>query len=192
MLKVVGAVNTRAMRVLWLAEELGLDYEHVDVHPHDPAVTALNPLGKVPVLVDDDMVLTDSTAILTWLAEKHGRFTYPAGTPERARQNAITHFILDQFEGVIWTATRHSFILPKERRMPAIKDSLRWEFGESQRHFARLLDGEYLMPEFTIADIIAGHCGLWAKAAKFPIGEPLGSYTARMLGRPAAQRAAAR
>lgn len=193
MLKVVGASRTRALRVLWMLEELGLGYEHVAVMPQTPEVLALNPLGKVPVLVDGDHVLTDSTAILTWLAETHGALTFPAGSPERARQDAITHFLLDQFDACIWTGARHTFILPEQHRLPAIKDSLRWEFERSQRHFERLLTGEFLMGErMTIADIVAAHCGLWARVAKFPVGEVLAAYTARLTARPAFQRAAAR
>ena len=61
------------MRVLWALEELGLEYIHHSAAPRSEQVRALNPLGKIPILVDGDAVLTDSTAILTYLADKHGR-----------------------------------------------------------------------------------------------------------------------
>lgn len=191
-MRIVGTVRSRTLRVLWMAEELGLDYEHDPAPPQSPAVRALNPQGKVPVLVDGDLVLTESTAILTYLADRHGALTYPAGTVDRARQESLMHFLLDQFDACIWTAARHSFVLPEERRLPAIKDSLRWEFDRSQRHFEHLLTGEFLMEKMTIADVIAAHCGLWARLAKFPVGEVLAEYTARLTARPAFQRAAAR
>jgi glutathione S-transferase len=82
-------------------------------------------------------------------------------------------------------------VLPEEVRLPAIKDSLRWEFERSQRHFERLLQAEFLMDRMTIADIVAAHCGRWAMLAKFPVGPALAAYTERLTARPAFQRATA-
>ena len=47
MYKVIGNTQTRTLRVLWVLEELGQAYEHVKAPPRDPAVTAVNPAGKV-------------------------------------------------------------------------------------------------------------------------------------------------
>ena len=49
----------------------------------------------------------------------------------RARQDSVVHMLLDEFDAVLWTSARHSFILPEERRLPEIKDSLKWEFATS-------------------------------------------------------------
>lgn len=92
---VYGAVRSRAFRVLWLLEELGLDYSHVPAGPQSEEIRKISPLGKIPVLVEGDAVLRDSTAILTYLADKHGGFTHPAGTIARAQQDAWTFRILD-------------------------------------------------------------------------------------------------
>ena len=70
-LTVTGPVRSRTFRVLWLLEELGLDYEHRIEMPHSEAVNALNPLRQVPVLQDGDTVLTVSLAILNYLADQY-------------------------------------------------------------------------------------------------------------------------
>ncbi|MEO0830066.1 MAG: glutathione S-transferase N-terminal domain-containing protein, partial [Pseudomonadota bacterium] len=132
MYTVIGGVNSRAMRVLWLLEELGEPFEHVPAPPRSDDVVAVNPGGKVPVLVDNGVPVPDSTAILTYLSDKHGAFTYQAGTLDRARQDSMTQFLLDEFDAALWMAARHSFILPEELRQSAVKDSLKWEFRRSQ------------------------------------------------------------
>jgi len=193
MLKLIGNVKSRTFRVLWMLEELGLKYEHNPEMPRSDAVRALNPLGKVPVLIDGDTVLTDSTAIMTYLADREGKLTFPAGTLERAKQDSHTFFVLDELDACLWTAARHSFILPEEQRIPAVKDTLKWEFERSQKHFAeRLGNGPWLMGnEFTVPDIIAAHCGTWAINAKFPLTEPaFRDYIDRARERPAYKRAA--
>jgi glutathione S-transferase len=191
---VVGNVKSRALRVLWMLEEIGQPYSLQVEMPRSDAVKALNPLGKVPVLIVDDIPLTDSTAILTFLADRHGALTFPAGTIERARQDGRTHFVLDEMDAVLWMAARHSFILPEEHRVPDIKPSLKWEFERSVTAFETLLgEGPFLMGEtMTIADIIAAHCGGWAIGAKFPVESPVfRDYVERLRARPAFARALA-
>ena len=120
-LKIVGATRSRTLRVLWLAEELGVDYEHLPEMPRSETVTKLNPLGQIPVLIDGDIVIPDSLAILHYLADRAGRLTYPAGTPERAIMDARINFVLSELEAPLWMAARHSFVLPEDRRHPEIK-----------------------------------------------------------------------
>ena len=189
--RVIGSTRTRAFRVVWMLEELELAYDHLDASPGSPEVMALTPSGKVPVLLADGVTLTDSTAILTWLADRHGRFTFPAGSLERARQDGFTGLILDEFEGLLWTAARHSFILPEAMRLPAIKASLMWEFDRNQARLAQRLTGPFLMgSEMTVPDLLLAHCLAWATRAKFPQVAPvLADYLQRMEARPAWQRA---
>ena len=190
---VIGNVKSRALRVLWTLEELGLDYEHVDAGPRSDEVTRISPAGKVPVLVADGVPITDSVAIMTFLADRHGALTFPAGTIDRARQDSLTQMILDEIDAVLWTAARHSFVLPEDLRVGAIKDSLKWEFARSEKALVDRMaeDGPFLMGEtMTIADILLAHCGGWAIAAKFPISEPrLRDHIAMMRDRPAFHRA---
>lgn len=185
---VIGPLRTRTFRVLWMLEELGVPYRHEAHMPRSDAVRALNPAGKVPVLVADGVPLTDSAAIIQFLADRHGRLTMPAGTIERARQDGFTQFLLDEFDALLWTAARHSFILPEHLRHGAIKDTLRWEFRNAEAELARRLGrGPYLMGEaFTVPDIILTHCCNWARVARFPIEEPtIRDYLDRTRARPA-------
>ena len=141
----------------------------------------------------DGTPLTDSTAILTFLADRHGQLTFPAGSIERARQDGLTNCLLDEFDALVWTSARHSFVLPQEQRLPAIKDSIRWEFAQNAARLAgRLGDGPFLMGEtFTIADIIATHCLDWAERARITSDAPaLATYHMRMRDRPAYRRVA--
>jgi len=193
MYKLYGSVKSRAFRVLWLLEELGEPYELINAGPHHPDVLALNTSGKVPVLVDGDAVITDSAAIVTYLADKHGKFTHPAGTIERAQQDAITHLLLDEFDSVLWTAARHSFVLPKDKRVPEVKESLKWEFERNLERLSKRLDGPFLHGgAFSITDIIATHCLNWALVASFPVTDKtMRDYARDMRERPAFKRAMA-
>ena len=194
MYEVIGGVHSRAFRVIWMLEELGLDYVHTPEKPRSELVTSLNPSGKVPVFRDGDAVLTDSSAIITYLADKHGDLTFPAGTVERARQDAMTHMILDELDAVLWTGARHSFILPEEKRVPEVKGSLKWEFARNVKRLAEQFEGPFVMGEkMTVADIVLTHCLNWAYSAKFPLEEDkLLSYAKSMRGREAFKRAAAK
>ena len=192
MYTVIGNPRSRTVRVLWLLQEMGVEYDHESIAPHSDEARAANPVGKIPVLLDGDHAFTDSTAILTYLADKHGQFTFAAGTQERAIQDGHTNFLLDEFDACLWAAGRHARYLPEERRVPAVIDSLKWEFERSRRRFVdRLGAGPFLMGDtMTIADIVAAHCGRWAKGTEFPVDQPeFTEYVDRMVARPAFRRA---
>ena len=191
-MKVYGSKRWRSFRVIWCLEELGLDYEIADVFPRSDEIRAVNPLGQVPALEVDGEVLTDSLAILHFLADRAGRLTRPVATPGRAAMDARINFVLTEMEAPLWLAARHSYVHPQERRHPEIKPWLREDFAEAERKFATLLgDGPWLCgAEFTIADIVAGHVADWAQAARFEIAtEALEDYRARIRERPAYRRA---
>lgn len=195
MYRVIGTAKSRARRVLWMLEELGQPYDHIPANPQSDGVAQFNPAGKVPVLIDDGTPITDSTAILTYLADRHGDLTHPAGTLNRARQDSLTQFLLDEFDAALWLAARHSFILPEEMRLGAIKNTLRWEFEASQKTLVhRMSEGPFLMGDrLTVPDLILTHCLDWALSARFPITEHrLTGYLDQMRLRPAYQRAMAR
>ena len=170
----IGNMRSRAFRVLWMLEELGEPYVHRSASPHSAEVLKWNLAGKIPVLVEDGVAITDSTAILEYLADKRGRFSSPSGTLERAKQDSWTNFLLDEFDACLWAAARHSFVLPPERRVPDIKETLKWEFARSLKTLAsRVGEGPFLMGDnMTVPDFILAHCGLWARVAKFDIDEP--------------------
>ena len=187
-LTVTGPVRSRTFRVLWLLEELGLEYEHRVEMPHSDAVNALNPLKQVPILQDEDVVLTDSLAILHYLSDREARFTYPVGTPERAHMDARINFVLTEIEAPLWMRGRHSYVLPEEMRHPEIFPILDRDIRMAEKKFARLLgDAEFLAgDDFTIADIVAGHVAGWAAGVDLvDEGGPLATYFGRLKKRPA-------
>jgi glutathione S-transferase len=92
--------NSRSQRVLWLLEELGVAYE-VKRYQRDaktmlapPALLAVHPLGKSPVMVDGAVTVAESGAIIDYLIERYGdgRLIPPAGTPERLRYTYWLHY----------------------------------------------------------------------------------------------------
>ena len=194
MYEVIGNTQSRAFRVMWMLEELGQDYKHSPEKPHSEMVSKLNPSGKLPVFKDGDEVLTDSTAIIAYLADKHGALTHPCGTIARARQDGLTHLILDELDSVLWVATRHKFILPEEKRVPDVIGSLKWEFEAHIARIAERLEGPFLMGDkMTVPDIILTHCLNWAYGAKFTYEqENLLAYAKAMRGRDAFKRAVAK
>ena len=85
--------NSRSQRILWLLEELGLQYEIVRYERDKasslapPALKAIHPLGKSPVITDDGQVIAETGAIVEYVIERYGagRLIPPPGTPERVR-----------------------------------------------------------------------------------------------------------
>jgi glutathione S-transferase len=92
--------NSRSQRILWLLEELGLDYE-IRKYQRDPTtmlappeLKAVHPLGKSPVITDGDTVVAESGAIIEYLVGRYGdgRLVPPAGTPARLRYTHFLHY----------------------------------------------------------------------------------------------------
>lgn len=191
MYTVIGPVKSRAFRVMWMLEELGEPYTHVPAAPRSDEARRYNPTGKVPALVDGNETLTDSMAIVTYLADKHGRLTAPAGTVARARQDALTFWLIDEFDAILWAAAKHSFILPEDKRMPAVKDVLKDEFSASAALLSGRLDGDFLIGDsISVPDILACHCLNWAIGAGFPrVDDKLANYAKNLRRRPAFQAA---
>ena len=116
---------TRSIRVRWTLQELGIDFEAVPVNllageHHSPAFLKLNPAGKLPVLVDGDMVLTESIAIVLYLAEKYrDKGLMPADLQQRAQLMRWLLFTTTELEQPLWRMARHTRLYPEEKRLPA-------------------------------------------------------------------------
>lgn len=189
---VYGTARSRALRVMWMLEELGLAWDHVPCAPQSEAIIAVNPAGKIPALVVDGVTLTDSVAIVQFLADRAGSLTAKAGTLERAAQDGFKQFCVDEVEGPLWTAGKHSFALPEGLRVPQVKEAARWEFARAMQTLAaRLGDRPFVTGEaFTVPDLLLGHCAGWAVAAKFDLPDgAVGAYFKRLRARPALRRA---
>ena len=140
MLKLYGCPNTRSMRVAWALEEAGADYDYEAVilvkgEGRRPSFLRVNPSGKLPVLVDGDLVLSESSAICTYVGDLFpaSRLTPAFGTADRGRYNQWMAFAIAEFEQPLGTIAKHRFGLPKELRVPAVEEAAKWEFGRACR-----------------------------------------------------------
>jgi glutathione S-transferase len=116
---------TRAQRVRWTLQELGVEFEAESVNlnageARRPEFLALNPAGKLPVLVDGDQVLTESVAIALYLAEKYPHAgLLPTDLAQRAQAYRWLLFTTTELEQPLWRMARHGFLYPEEKRSPA-------------------------------------------------------------------------
>ena len=200
-MKLYGCHNTRSLRAIWALEEAGAEYDYTFVNlfkgeGRRPEYLALNPAGKLPTLVDGDFTLTESGAIVAYVADK-----FPASglVPAEPRLRAETlrwmFFAVGELEQPLWTIAKHRFALPKEQRVAGIEPTAASEFDAA----ARLVDGAlgdrtFLVADrFTAADIFVTHSLAWAVSTKLALPSArLGAYMNANLARPAAQRAVAR
>ena len=194
MYNVLGSTRNRTLRVIWTLEELGVPYNQITGAPGSEDVKAYNKTGKVPALVFDGEVFTDSVAIIYFLSDSHNLLTFSAGSLDRLKMDGHINFLLEEFDSLLWIAAKNSFINPPDRRVEAVKPVLKWEFERSLERLEQRLGGNYLMGErFTIADILATHCLNWASKAKFPEGnEIIKNYAIRCRAREAYKRALAK
>lgn len=199
MYDVYGMPRSRTTRVVWALEEIGADYRYhlVDLSKGEgqrPDYLKLNPFGKVPVLVDGDLVLRESAAICAYLGDKHpeSELVPRPGTAERAIYDQWSYFVLTELEQPLWTAAKHRFVYPQEKRVPAILELVPWEFGRAAAVLAKGLKGRnYLVGDnFTMTDILAAHTLGWARGYKIPHGIALlDEYEQRISARAALARA---
>lgn len=201
MIQLYGHAKTRSLRVSWMLEELGTEYQFIDVDlssgaaRREPFVT-LNPGGKVPVLVDGDLILTESAAIVTYLGDQYapGSMVPTVGTLLRARYEQWCYFAVTELEQPLWNMAKHRFALPEARRVPAMIDCAAWEFGRALKILEKGLQAPFIFGEhFSAADILLGHTLQWAQAFKLEISSPsILDYLQRLSTRPALARAVAR
>ncbi|MBE0623467.1 MAG: glutathione S-transferase family protein [Burkholderiales bacterium] len=200
-MKLYGYRNGRTLRALWALEEVGAQYDYVEVdllrgEGREPWFLEINPGGKVPVLDDGGTIITESAAVCMQLAERFpGSRLLPApGTPERTDCYKWISFILTELDAPLWTIAKHRFSLPKERRVPAVIDTAIWEFDVAAKILAMgLAKHPFLVGDsFTVADILAGHTLLWAKSTRLELPDSLASYLNSLTMRDAFARARGR
>ena len=127
MIRVHHLNNSRSQRILWLLEELGLPYEVVRYQRDaktmlaPPELRAVHPLGKSPVITDDDITVAESGAIIEYLVERYGegRLQPTLGTPERLRYTYWLHFAEGSAMPPLLLKLVFSF-LPKSPALPAL------------------------------------------------------------------------
>ena len=129
MLKIYGAPHSRASRVVWLANEIGIPYELVpvsfgvpDAECKKPWYLQLNPNGKLPTIDDDGFILWESAAINLYLAEKYKSQMYPSPVQARGKLLQWAFFVANEVEPAVITILRNRIILPPEHRDPVVAD----------------------------------------------------------------------
>lgn len=199
-LKIYGTAASRAARPLWVAQELGLVYEHIPVSylggaTKTPEFLALNPNGRIPVVDDDGVRVWESMACALYLAE---RFK-PAGRPSLAAENHAeqaeilrwSFWVVTECEKEALSFLMHGQLMPAARRKPQLAD-------EAVRHLKtplRVLNQHlqtraYLAGErFTVADVCVASVLAWIERADLLMAHypAMGEWLQRCLARPAFQ-----
>jgi len=123
-LKIYGIPRSRALRTLWVAHELGIPYELVEVKPGAEGSRKAehlrrNPNGQVPYIDDEGLILWESFAINLYLAKKHGGALGPADVTEDGQMTMWSMWAVNEIEPAAGTVLEHSFQLPPAERKPA-------------------------------------------------------------------------
>ena len=202
-MKLYGMQQSRSFRCLWALEESGLQYDYVPIKlrieetdpdsAQNPAYLAVNVQGKVPSLKDGDMTLTESVAILQYIARKA-----PAAglVPKRndqvlAKHDELVSFVLAELEQPLWSKGKHIFALPEEQRIPAMLETAKFEFAKALNTLDHLLeDNEFAIADhFSIVDILLAQTFNWALRFEFDLPQKYVNLRNRHYDRPAAKRA---
>ena len=159
------APNSRAGRIVWLLEELGLPYRmnKMAFHPKDlksDEHRARHPLGRVPVLDDDDVRLYESGAIVEYVLERHknGGLKPAVSAPEYPAYLQWFHYCEGMVMPPVNTIVVQTMLLPPERRDETALGQAQRLLGKALRPVDDALQGkDYLIGAFSAADIMLGH-----------------------------------
>ena len=185
--------QTRSMRVLWLLNELGVEFETV-VHPFDKSLRAeeylaLNPAGRVPALEVDGESWWESGAILELLCERFpekglGR---AIGDPERADFLIWVHFAETMSQHTAALTQQHVALYEDEMRSPVVMKLEAARLGKCLGALeARLAGREYILSGFSAADVAVGQSVYMGQRFRRLDGFPaVSAWWARLQARPA-------
>ena len=186
---------TRSIRVRWVLQELGVEFESIAVNlrtgeHRTPNFLAINPAGKLPVLIDDEQSMTESVAICLYLAEKYPDHNLiPTDLWLRAQLYRWLFFAVTELEQPLWRIARHTSLYPKESRIPAEIPLARQDFTNMSTILeSHLLEQQFVVGDHaTVADFVLAYTLDWANEiqllAPFPT---LVAYMERMYERPKA------
>lgn len=198
-MKLYGTPPTRALRAMWLLNELDLAHEIIPVdlgagEQLTPEFLAINPAAKLPVLVDGDVVLSESAAIQLYLAEKYGD-RFPGGglipgTPEdRGQMYRWLFFLMTEIEAPLWRIALHSFLYAPDEQSAAEIALAKRDCKRMIAVFEQHMQGRDFVvgDRVTVADFNAAYTLDWAKLEDMLDEAPaLRAYLAAMYARPKA------
>jgi len=198
-LRIYGIARTRAFRALWMAAELGLDYEHVPIEIGEAGARsadflAINPNGRLPAIDDDGFVLFESLAITLYLAKKYAHGTlYPGSLHGEARAWQWTLWAVTEVDRGVNIWSLHAVRLPAEERDAGKREeALRVLAAPFRVLDAALAQQPYLVgDEFTVADLNVA--AVISRAVDMDLAAVLNlkNWLMRCLDRPAARVALA-
>src|SRR5918996_5523553 len=156
---------TRSLRVRWTLQELGVDYESIPVNlvageHRRPEYLKINPAGRVPVLVDGDLVLTESVAIVLYLADKYSnKGLIPTDVKERAQVNRWLLFAATELEQPLWRISRHTVLYPEDQRLPGDVILASRDFKEMAAVLEEHMQGRQFVvgDSVTVADFVLAY-----------------------------------
>ena len=203
MIKLYGFGQSRSFRCLWALEEAGLEYEYINkklrIEADDPdsakhpSYMELNVQGKVPTLENGDLVLTESVAILHYIARcaPESGLLPKCSMDVYAKLDELMCFVLAELEQPLWSKGKHWFALPQEHRIPQMFETAKFEFDKAVRTLDHLLgDGDYAIAnQFTLAGILLAHTFNWAIRFEFDVPDHYRALRDRHYDRPAARKA---
>jgi len=180
MMKLYGFGPTRSLRALWGLKELGVEFEFIPVNlqagEHKrPEFLAINPAGKVPVLVDGDLVLPESAAIVLYLAEKYPeKGLMPAKLEQRAQVYRWVLFAVTELEQPLWRITKQSFLYPEHKRIAKDIDLAREDFTAMAAVLERHMEGRQFIvgDRMSVADCVTAYLMDWANEHQLLEGFP--------------------
>jgi glutathione S-transferase len=198
-LKIYGVARTRAFRALWIAEELQLAYEHVPVEIGEagarrPEFLAVNPNGRLPLIADGDVVISESLAITLYLAKKYSYGAlYPATLEDEARVWQWSFWALAEVDRGVNIWSLHAIRLPPDERSAALRnEALNVLSAPFKVLDAAVAKNTYLLgPDFTVADLNVAAVISRAVDMDLTARPHLKNWLHRCLDRPAARKALA-
>jgi len=163
-LTIYGSPMSRTFRVLWMAKELDLPYEHVPLDPRTgdtrkPDYLKINPNGHVPAIRDGDVVLWESLAINLYLAKKQGGPLAPGNLAEEGKALMWSMWALTELEDNIVTLVQNALMPPERKPDPARVERAKEALQAPLRVLdAALAESPYLLGNrFSVADLnVAG------------------------------------
>ncbi|MDG1960340.1 MAG: glutathione S-transferase family protein [Candidatus Binatia bacterium] len=199
MLKLHFAPNSRAGRIVWLLEELGLDYEvnRMDFHPKDlksDEHRERHPLGRVPVLDDGDVSIYESGAIVEYVLARHGDggLKPAVDSPEFPEYLQWFHYCEGMVMPPMNTVVVHTMLLPPDRRDETVLGQAKKLLGRAIAAIDKALEGrDYLIGDFSAADVMLGH-SLYMSNRFGEVSDEMANikaYLGRVEARPAFQKA---
>jgi len=186
---------TRSIRVRWTLQELDVPFESVTIdlsksEHKKPEFLAVNPAGRLPVLIDGDFVLTESATIVRYLAEKYPeKHLWPQSLRDQAQADRWLMFTVTELEQPLWRVSKHMNIYPKAQRLPEEIVNAKRDFKEMvQVMEVHMRDRAFVIGEqVTVVDFVLAYTLDWANELRLLDDCPaLLRYLERMYSRPRA------